>query len=532
MQDIKTPPYICRKSALMYRKICLLFFLQIIISSVTLAQVFPVENSNVNYRLVGFSFPAEKGITEYSVEIAMGNCTNDAAFGKNKIQTLHTATNRVVAEVPFFGREYTWRTSYTIKGKANFSKLHHFASVITGEVDSAVTRLSILKGAEKYKDAYVFADGSNALYNMEGKPLWYLPLKGKLNPGKNKVMDLKLTPQGTITFLLGQNIYEVNYSGDILWEGPDNGKTTRDSNTHYHHEFTRLQNGHYMVLGNDFVKMPRLVNTDNGNAKKTDSIAAFGTVVEYDQKGKVVWSWRSVDFFRQVPQQYQASDLYDPKAPQGTDDVHENAFYFDEAENVVYVSFKNISSILKVKYPEGTVVAAYGKLSGFTGSNTARLFCGQHSCKTTADGKLCLFNNNSCNKGALPQILFFDQPADNHDTLKMDWQYTCEFDDVIAHKQKEAKGSNFPGAETVASYGVFSKGGNLVSLSDGSVFASICGPYGKMFIISPDKKLQWSALLETWNLYDRKWDDLISYKASIVTDPRQIEQLIWNSIPK
>jgi hypothetical protein len=519
----------------MPRKIYLLLFLQLAISSVAIAQIFPAENSKVNYRLVGFSFPAEKGISEYSVEIAIGNYTN-GDFTKNIIQTGHTHANRVVAEVPFFGRDYTWRTSFNAKGKTTFSKLHHFSSIISGEVDSSVTRLTILKAAEKYKDAYVFADGSSAMYNMSGKPVWYLPLTGKLNPKKNKVMDLKLTPQGTITFLLGQNIYEVNYSGDILWEGPDNGKTTRDSNAHYHHEFTRLHNGHYMVLGNEFVKMPHPVSTDNGNAKKADSTAAFGTVVEYDQKGKTVWSWRSADFFKTVPPQYLASDLYDPTAPQGTDDVHENAFYFDEAEKAVYVSFKNISSILKVKYPEGNVVGAYGKLAGFFGANTARLFCGQHSCKTTTNGKLYLFNNNTCNKGALPQIQLFQQPADNHDTLKMLWQYTCNFDDVIALKQQDAKtantDSNFPSAESLAPHGIFSKGGNLISLPDNSIFASICGPYGKMFIISPDKKIEWSALLETWNLYDRKWDDLISYKANIVTDPKDIERLIWNSVPK
>ena len=512
----------------------MLLFLQLAICSVVLAQVFPVENSSVNYRLVGFSFPAEKGVTDYSVEIAIGNCTNDQVFWKNIVQTLHTATNRVVAEVPFFGREYTWRTSYYANGKRFFSKLHHFSSIISGEVDSAVTRLTILKEAEKYKDAYVFADGSSALYDMSGKPVWYLPLKGKLDPKRNKVMDLKLTPQGTITFLLGQNIYEVNYSGDILWEGPDNGKTTRDSNAHYHHEFTRLHNGHYMVLGNDFVKMPHPVNTDNGNAKKTDSIAAFGTVVEYDEKGSVVWAWRSVDFFRNVPAQYLVSDLFNPHAPQGTDDVHENAFYFDEAEKVVYVSFKNISSIVKVKYPEGDVVGAYGKLAGFFGTNTARLFCGQHSCKTTAEGKLLLFNNNSCNKG-VPQILCFEQPADKRDTLKMLWQYACGFDDVIAHKREETKsagGDQFPSAELLASHDVFSKGGNVIPLTDNSVFASICGPYGKMFILSPDKKILWSAMLETWNPMEMKWDDVIGYKANIVANPKDIERLIFNGMPK
>ena len=519
----------------MYTKIYGLFFLHLVVTITASAQLFPAEDASVNYRLVGFSFPGTQGVSDYMVEIAMGNYAANDVFLKNVVTTAHAATNRIIAEVPYFGRDYTWRSSYTSSGKTNYSKLHHFTSVISGEVDSPVTRLTIMKGAEKYKDAYVFADCSNALYNMDGKPVWYLPLKGKLVNKENKLMDMKLTPQGTVTFLIGQNIYEVNYNGDIIWEGPDNGKTTRDNNAHYHHEFTRLRNGHYMVLGNEFVKTGA-AHSSNVNARKIDSTTAFGTVIEYDQKGRVMWKWRSADYFKTIPQQYLETDVYGPMSPQGTNDTHENAFYFDEQENMVYISFKNINSIIKVKYPEGKVVATYGKLSGVAGTETGRLFCGQHSCKAAAGGKFYIFNNNSCNKGAMPQVFVFDQPANAKDTLSLAWQFMCGFDDVLAQKKEEARAANttieYPTPEFLAAHSAFSRGGNVTPLPDGSLFVSICGPLGKMFIISPEKKVLWCALPETWNQYNKRWDDLIGYKANIVTNFADIQRFVWSALPK
>ncbi len=503
------------------------------------AQIFPAENSSLNYRLAGFSFPPIAGVNVYTVEVAVGNYNADSTFQKNIYKRLPSSENRIIVELPSFGREYTWRTAGSSKGKISTGKLHHFNVAIADEVDTNVTRLVVLKAAETYKDAHVLLDGSIALYNMDGNPLWYLPLTGKLARNKNKIMDLKLTPQGTITFLMGQKIFEVDYNGKLLWEGPDNDKNGKDTSAHYHHEFTRLRNGNYMVLGNEFItmKVPQYKAATGEKLKTADTssknVAAFGTIVEYDPAGKIVWSWRSAEYFKTVPAEFLKSDLYDPLAPQGTEDVHENAFYFDEKERVIYVSFKNISTILKVKYPEGNVTDAYGKLATLTKSgNTSQPFCGQHSCKLTTDGKLYLYNNNTCHKGELPQILMFDEPETAADTLKLVWAYTCNFDDVIARKQYEQAGGEkvtLPAATTLSAYSVFSKGSNLIKLPNHSIFANICGPYGKTFILSPEKNIQWSALLETWNPYQKKWDDVIYYKANIITDPNDLSRLIWKS---
>jgi hypothetical protein len=126
----------------------------------------------------------------------------------------------------------------------------------------------------------------------------------------------------------------------------------------------------------------------------------------------------------------------------------------------------------------------------------------------------------------------FEQPESAADTLRKVWEYTVSFDDVIARNQSEQEGNQraaLPTAETLSGYGVFSKGSNLVELADHSIFGNICGPYGKAFILSPEKNMLWSALLETWNPYQKRWDDVIYYKANIITDPKDVARLIWNS---
>ena len=51
-------------------------------------------------------------------------------------------------------------------------------------------------------------------------------------------------------------------------------------------------------------------------------------------------------------------------------DVHENAFFFDEKNKVIYISFKYISTIIKLKYPEGIVLNTYGPMQNHNGNWT------------------------------------------------------------------------------------------------------------------------------------------------------------------
>ena len=496
------------------------------------AQIYPKENSKLNYRLIGFSYPPLPEVSNYTIQIAEGNYNTDDSFEKNIINTINTQKNKVIIEVPSFGKEYTWRsiTGTTTSAKKH-TQLHHFSTTMSPAVDTNLTRLRILEKAEKYKDAYVFIDGTNVMYDMQGNPIWYMPDIEIADQGIIHSRDLKLTPQGTITLLTQQNIYEIDYNGKILWKGPGKDEITNsDTINFYHHEFTRLDNGHYMVLEDEHLQWPF------SQAKNTDSIkkiTPFTSIVEYDEHAKIVWSWKSSRYFKKFSSKTLESYFYNPKDLENGPDVHGNAFYFDQKTKSIYVSFKNLSSVIKVKYPEGEVENVYGILARHDQSETINdFFCGQHSCKISQDGYLYLFNNNTCHPGDLPTVIIMKLPTTQNGDLEKIWEYTLSPDEIVLEKQTSVQSTIKKPIQQKAQQDFSSKyavGGNVIELPDGSIFTNISGKSSKIYIIGRNKEILWRAVSEKYYIGNKNWSATDIYRASIITDHKDLERLIWNS---
>jgi len=493
------------------------------------SQILPKEGSNLNYRLIGFSFPANEKTSTYKIEIALGNYNTEDSFKKNIVKTISCKTNKIVGEVPAFGSQYTWR--FVTKNIAiTKSALYHFSTQTSVYVDTNIMRFRVMHNAERFKDAYVFLDATRALYDMDGHPVWFLPEKSGFEDGNILLRDLKISAFGTINFVIdGHEAYDIDYNGNVLWKGPDNGIISGDSSEHYHHEFTRLTNGHYMVLGNEYSQviivyslsgdsslqlLPMNMPLPDGAKKILDS-KPFGTIIEYDEKGKVVWSWKSSSYLN-------GSDILYHIAPDGSHDLgtNVNSFFFDEKEKAVYLSFKVINRVVKVKYPEGTIMNVCGEsFKPQIGEQMKDLFCGQHSCKISRKGYLYLFNNNDCNWPATPSIVMMQQPVSEKDSIKKVWEYKCPTEQT--------------NEEIQAHHQITTAGGNVIELPDYSIFASVCNPYGKVspyskvFIVSHDKKILWSATPEKWNAEGKKWQPLPLYRASIITSRKDMEHLVW-----
>lgn len=485
------------------------------------AQLLPAENSRLHYRLIGFSFPADTGGNNYQLEVALGNHNTEDAFRRAVIATYNGHRNDLIAEVPYFGKDYTWRVIYADKNAVKTkSEFHHFSTSIIPDMDTGNTRVTVTKNVGTYKDALVCLDGNRAIYDMNGHPVWYLPTIDGLNNEKLRdVRDMKLTATGTITFLLNNVGYEINYDGKVLWKAPDNGAISHDSLEHYHHEFTKLRNGHYMILGAEFPlwKLPDHADSNVLLDAHTiyDSVnraffqkVEFGTLIEYDEKGNVLWSWRSSKYF-------QRSDLKDSINALGKfKDVHENSFCFDEQKKEILVSFRNVSQVLKVRYPTGAVVATYGhhyKMNSGERSSSD-LFCNQHSVKRSKQGYIYLFNNNCCNKDETPRIEIMEELPFVGGRLRKIWEYSCVLDGWSLKRHPQ-----------------FRSGGNVIELSNGSIFTSLATDlYSNIFIVGRDKKVQWSGMPEKWNQLESKWEPVFQYRASIITDQKDKERLIWN----
>ena len=498
-------------------------FAFLIISHHAVAQILPKEGSKLHYRLIGFSFPEVKNNT-YTLQIAQGNYNTEDSFKKNIIVSLNSKKSKIVAEVPSFGRQYTWRAVYHNNNSTiTKSNLNHFSTNAIPLVDSGNTRLRVIKSAVKYKDAYIFLDGTKTLYDMKGKPIWSLPDVDGVGAAPR---DLKLTPQKTITFLLDNHAYEVNYNANILWKSPNDGKVSGKMGEGYNHEFTRLSNGHYMVLGKKQVlwELPSSIDSSVLNApgeivihdtigKKYYQKMELGTVIEYDTARNVVWSWDPSEYLK-------GSDLYYRRTLEGLFDldVHENSFFFDERDKTIFVSFRDVSRIIKIQYPQGNVLNIYGGTYKPGDREVEKgFFCHQHSCRHSKDGYLYLFNNNGCNLKEHPKVIMMKEPATPKDRLKKIWEYEC----------------NVPGMDEKNPIDpVFMAGGNVLELPDHSIFTSMCVMYGNIFIVSPDKNILWNAISEIWVPAKKKWKVQANYRASIIINRKELEDLIWNENQK
>jgi len=481
------------------------------------AQVFPKEGSALYYRLVGFSFPQQKWASKYKIEIATGNYDNEQVFEKNIVTTVYCPGGKIITEVPFFGSRYTWRIVFiTSDSGRTKSILYHFSTRTSPDVDTSLTRLRVIKVAEKYKDAYVFVDATRVLYDMKGEPVWFLPGSDVENRAAYP-RDLKLSPAGTITFITGGRPYEIDYNGKILWHYKGDSAEELKDDLEFNHEFERLKNGHYMGLEHEDVctLLPGFKDSMAHNARDSARFydhKKFSRVVEYDDNYREVWSWNSSDYLKTsdlLP--YQTADsLFDPN------DLHQNSFYFDEARKSVYFSFRNINRVIKISYPEGTVLSTYGKKyrQGLKDMNNG-WFCGQHSCRVSGEGNLYLYNNNTCDKRGIPTIVMMQQPKAGIGELKKVWEYQCPVDEALKQDDKHFN---------------FKVGGNVLELPDRSMFISMGYPGCRLLIVTYGKKVLWSAIPEKYNTTDKQWEPPMElYRASIITDKKQLEDLIWKS---
>ncbi len=499
-------------------------FVVLLMPVIAHAQVWPAEGASLHYRIIGFSLPKEKGARHYTIQIAKGVYNIDDSFQRHASITISEDTNKIIGEVPAFGENYTWR--YLAIGNENKVKspLFHFSTQSAKWIDEDSVRLRVMKPATAHKEDYVFLDGNKALYDMDGNPVWYTPAIDKRKRSE-RPRDIKLSNDGTLTFLLVDEIYELSYDGAILWKGPAQPKSRKKADStvnHHHHEFTKLANGHYMTLGFDRAWWPLSFKPDSlilsklktrikrdSNNKYYQGIT-FAVLLEYDAAGKIVWSWNISDYFKR-------SDLAVRKLPMGLydlDDTHANAFHFDEKRKEIVLSFRNLNRVLKIEYPSGKVLNTYGRLYDPAFKRTMLMnkwFCGQHCSRISQDGYLYVFNNNICHPAHGATLTMLKDAVGKKDSLEVVWEFECPMEELTKEER---------------SHMVFNTGGSVYELADKSMFCCMGSGYGKSFIVNRDKEIVWEAQPEIWK--KGKWARMNEYRGSMVTR-KELEQFIWTS---
>jgi hypothetical protein len=486
-------------------KFLLIFLSLVLCLPVVYAQYAPANGDTVNYRFVSFSFPASAKAVEYRLEIAQGVNNNEVFFKKNIITSSVSKDSRFIEMLPAFSQSYTWRITWLNKkgketGKTHFQHFHIGSSKYT---DTTRFRVRLIDTGYGYDSLFMFMDCTRTINDINGLPIWYLPdIPGIVNENST-VRDLKVTPFSTITFLADNRAVEIDYNGNVLWQAPNSGKVSGDTSEYYHHEFTRLKNGNYMVAGHyfEYRQLPDQKDTSVnkiGVLEKRGNIffkkLAMGSLIEYNAGKDIIWYWKSGEYFSDA-------DLFTKQTYRGliTSSTHMNGFYFDESNKVIYTTYRDVNRIVKISYPSGMVLAAYGE--NFTNNNTLAgdgWFYGIHHPTILADGTLCIFNNNhrsdhpaDISEKQTSTILIIREPYKNSEQLSIISTIRCNIDTFA---------TSHSGA-----------GGSVYELPNRDLLTCM-GSANRTFIIDRKNNIKWNALYEMRN--EQAWIPYSCYRIS------------------
>ncbi len=382
-----------------------------VIVSTLIAQPTPKDGAKLNYNHVLFQWESIINADLYVLEV------KDVATNQfvNKRVPLSSA---IVKYGIAWGHAYEWKvTAFSHNKKVYTSPPRHFSVLTSPKVDSSRYQHRIAKNDLATDSLYIIMDNPGIIIDTKGNPVWFYP-----DTNVQRTFNLQLLPNGNIAALRAKGnksgnenlaFEEISFTGKKIWKGPNMGEVSGDTTEFYHHDYQKLANGHYLIMGNKFV--PRKLNNS-----PTEVFIRYGTVIEYNQKGDIIWSWSSDTYLKD-------EDIF----AEGIKDnpSHLNSIYLDEENDQLYISFRYIDRIIRLDRGTNTVVQTFGtKLPSGEAQLANDLFHRQHSPKVFDNAKfMSMYDNGTgIGKDSLSSLLILDMPKGNI-TCKVRYRYPMWF---------------------------------------------------------------------------------------------------------
>lgn len=463
-----------------------LFSLWFFLAVYTYGQVIPEPGSYLTHTQVMFEYPAIKDAGKYQIVIFQWDSLKKTAVPILKQDDNTTAT--LVSDLKF-GYEYRWK--YLAFDKNNTvifnSKEYVFYIKMNPLVDPKNQRVTLNPAnCKESASGLILFNNCKIIVNRKGIPVYYVPEKPLLLNPLVTVRDLRMSPSGTITVLTNKDAIELDLDGNVLWVAPNDGKVSGEKTEFYHHAFCKMENGNYMVLSNKH----RSVQAPNDTVKAE---IEFGTIIEYDSSGNVVWKWDSQNYFNSKDLfSYLNSDKATGQNP------HNNSFDISKNGKYIYMGFRDVSRIIKIEKSTGKVISSYGlKMPSGDVTHVNNYFRQQHSCSVLKDGNLAVFNNDSVSfPDITSSIVIISQPEDQKRPAELIWEFNCKFDSITDGKSK--------------------KTGSVVELPNQNLLVNM-GTINRTIEITREKKIIWDAFTEKWSAEDKIWGRYPQFCATYIS---------------
>lgn len=377
-------------------------FVEIVFLQALFPQIIPAEGDTLAYRHIRFEWEPVWNAKAYQLRIWESDPeTLDSPLSASHHQVIETSfASAIVTSGLEFGKSYAWQVKPLFVSRTGIAlPVQHFHIRQAPRIDPEMYRHRVVVDALPRDSYYFFIDKPGVLIDQSGAPVWYVPADSI-----TRVFNLQLLANGNIAYLRptggksgneGLSLEEITLDGTLVWRAPDDGQVSGHDREYYHHDFQRLKNGNYMVIGDHYLDcQPAAANMP--------IIARYGTLIEYNPAGEVVWYWRSEDYLQDID--VFADGLKD-------NPTHMNGFFMDESKQEVFISFRYIDRVVQLSYPEKTVIQSFGRKMPSGEANSGEgAFVHQHSPNISGDSLFLYDNRKGRGADSVSSIVILSVP--------------------------------------------------------------------------------------------------------------------------
>lgn len=232
---------------------------------------------------------------------------------------------------------------------------------------------------------------AHLILDSSGQVVYYKVFEPGANAG-----DFELQPNGLMSYSYNDTFYLIDSTFKIV-----DSVYCRNGIYTDRHDFHILPNGHFLMLGYEYVMMDLhsvhfAADIGDRNLGNTHKVKC-GVIQELDSEKKVVFEWHAIAHY--AVGDADTSYFEDSGV---LDWTHFNSIYPDTDGNLL-LSVRNFNEVTKIDRSNGSIIWRLGgKMNQFQFLNDSAEFKGQHDVHRIPGGKIVLFDNGNKSKPLHP----------------------------------------------------------------------------------------------------------------------------------
>ncbi len=214
------------------------------------------------------------------------------------------------------------------------------------------------------------------------------------------------------------------------------------------HELQVLPNGHFLLLGNEYITMDlSQYNYFNHNGDPGSSTASVrcSVIQEQDSARNVVFEWHTADHFA-----FDDVDTFFLFSPTDVDWTHSNAIEMDNDGNILLCT-RHLDEVTKINHSDSSIIWRLGgKQNQFTFINSPIPFYGQHDIRRISNGHVTIYDGGNHTIPHFARPLEFELDEPNHIATQQ-WSYVY---DSAMHSNAMGNTQRLANSNTLVDYGI------------------------------------------------------------------------------